>query len=87
MRSCADVLILSNLLMIALALLAALWSPAGGLSLTLLCLPLGAFFIFILPAKGRQPLIAAGAPEPEISVRLPLLLLCLFVFVITSIPG
>ena len=87
LRSCADVLILSNLLMIALDLLAALWSPAGGLSLTLLCLPLGAVFIFILPAKERQPLTAAGAPEPEISVRLPLLLLCLFVFVITINSG
>lgn len=87
LRSCADLLILSNLLMIAFDLLAALWSPAGGLSLTLLCLPLGAVFIFILPAKGRQPLTAAGAPEPEISVRLPLLLLCFFVFMITINSG
>ncbi len=87
LMSCADVLILSNLLMIAIDVAAVLWSPFIGLNLALLCIPAGGVFIWMLPTAPNQILPDTGEPGPDIRANHPLWLLCLFVFVITINSG
>ena len=48
-KSCANVLIYSNLLMIAVNVVAMNRSPFTGLSLAMLCLVIGMAFIWMLP--------------------------------------
>jgi DNA-binding CsgD family transcriptional regulator len=85
-KSCADVLIYSNLLMIAVNVVAMNRSTFIGLSLSMLCLVIGMVLIWMLPAE----------PENENNkifknkmggIKNPLLLLCLFVFIITINSG
>lgn len=86
-KTCADGLICSNLLMIAVNMAAIHISPFLGLAFAVICLVLGIAFALALPIdmdcvgteeiKGRQ----YGG------VWRPLLLLCLFVFVITINSG
>lgn len=86
-RACADVLILSNILMIAVNMIAKLWSPFAGLSFSLLMIPFGCVFIGILPAVIEQAPPASKRVEQKLSTGHPLWMLCLFVFIITINSG
>jgi len=85
-KSCAEVLIFSNLLMIAVNVIAINRSPFIGLGLSMLCLIIGAVFIWMLPAEpeNEQNKILQSKMG---SIKNPLLLLCLFVFIITINSG
>ncbi len=84
-KTCADVLIFSNVIMIVVNMVARL-SPAGGLPFSMLCLVIGIIFIAVLPAAART---TAEGPEsrPHNSIKTSLGWLGLFVFVITINSG
>ncbi len=86
-KSCADVLIYSNLLMIAVNVVAMNRSPFIGLSLAVLCLIIGMIFIFMLPVVKVVEQNKASINKTSVSILKPLLLLCLFVFIITINSG
>ena len=84
-KSCADVLIFSNLLMIAINVLAMNGSAFAGLSLSMLCLVIGGVLVWLLPgSKEEENKVSA---ERRGGIRKPLLLLCLFIFIITINSG
>jgi DNA-binding CsgD family transcriptional regulator len=85
-KSCADVLIFSNLLMIAVNVVAMNRSPLIGLSLSMLFLVIGIAFIFRLPAKVDNEQNKTLSKKHG-SIKNSLLLLCLFVFIITINSG
>ncbi len=85
--SCADVLILSNILMIAVNVTAQFWSPLAGLSFSLLMILIGFVFIGMLPVDAGQPSPASSRTEQKLSVGHPLWMLFLFVFIITINSG
>ncbi len=86
-KSCADVLIFSNILMIAVDVTAVFWSPFAGLGVAVLCIPIGGLFIWLLP-KNKDNMIAKSKEiRTNFSVNHPLWMLCLFVFVITIDSG
>jgi len=87
LRSCADVLILSNLLMIAINVTSALWSPFIALCLSLICIPLGYFFILLLPVAQEAPPPSSDRKDEALRSSHPLWILALFVFVITINSG
>ncbi|NMA51681.1 MAG: LuxR family transcriptional regulator, partial [Peptococcaceae bacterium] len=86
-KSCADVLIYSNLLMIAVNVVAMNRSPFIGLSLAILCLVMGMVFIWMLPVKQEDRQNKAFTNKTHGCIKNPLLLLCLFVFIITINSG
>jgi len=86
-KSCADVLIYSNLLMIAVNVVAMNHSPFIGLSLAMLCLVIGIAFIWMLPVGQENELNKIFENKTHGSIKNPLLLLCLFVFIITINSG
>lgn len=84
-KSCVDVLIYSNIIMIAINVVAVYYSSLVGLVLSLLCLFAGVTLIWFIP-------VGDGALFPKkdklrSNIKNPLLLLCLFVFVITINSG
>ncbi|NMA92932.1 MAG: LuxR family transcriptional regulator, partial [Firmicutes bacterium] len=88
LKICADVLIFSNLLMIVVNVVAANVSPLAGFVFAMLCLVLGMVFIGLLPvAVGEETGPLGGEDGPPGDIKKPLLLLCLFVFVITINSG
>ncbi|MGI6050278.1 MAG: LuxR C-terminal-related transcriptional regulator [Acetivibrionales bacterium] len=86
-KSCADVLIYSNLLMIVVNIVAMNRSPYFGLSLSMLCLVIGIVFTWMLPAKGTNQQEKTLKNKTHGGIKNPLLLLCLFVFIITINSG
>ncbi len=85
-KTCADVLIYSNIIMIALNVIAMNRAPLIGLILSMLCLVIGAVFILMLPAESTY--------ENKIlnnnvggGIKNPMILLCIFVFIITINSG
>lgn len=86
-RSCADVLVLSNILMIAVNVTAQLWSPFAGLSFSLLMIPIGCIFIGMLPTDTGQASPSSNRTEKRLSAGHPLWMLFLFVFIITINSG
>ena len=85
MKSCADVLIYSNIVMIVINVAAATFSSAVGLVLSLACLLGGLALICTIPTgTGEQ---VRRADRPRGNARKPLMLLCLFVFIITINSG
>jgi DNA-binding CsgD family transcriptional regulator len=86
-KSCADVLIYSNLLMIAVNVVAMNRSPFIGLGLSMLCLVIGAVFIWLLPAEPENEKNKILKNSLSSGIKNPLLLLCLFVFIITINSG
>jgi MFS family permease len=80
-KSCADVLIYSNLLMIAVNVVAMNLSPFIGL-----CLVIGLAFIWMLPAEHENEQNKAFN-NTHGGIKNPLILLCLFVFIITINSG
>ncbi|WP_313164975.1 LuxR C-terminal-related transcriptional regulator [Sedimentibacter sp.] len=83
-KSCADVLIYSNLLMIAVNVVAMNRSTFIGLGLSVLCLVIGMVFIWMLPLEQENEQIKN---KTHGGIKNPLILLCLFVFIITINSG
>lgn len=86
-KSCADVLIYSNLLMIAVNMVAMNRSPYIGLALAMLCLVIGSVFILMLPAEKENRQDKTIKSGTRGGIKNPLWLLCLFVFIITINSG
>lgn len=86
-KSCADVLIYSNIMMIAVNVIAINLSPFIGLALSMLCLVAGMAFIWVLPADQKRVWREEAESKPHGGIKKPLMLLCLFVFVITINSG
>jgi DNA-binding CsgD family transcriptional regulator len=86
-KSCADVLIYSNILMIAVNVIAMNKSPFIGLILSMLCLVIGIAFIWMLPAGQENEQNKAIKNKTQGSIKNSLILLCLFVFIITINSG
>lgn len=86
-KSCADVLIYSNLLMIAVNVVAMNRSPFVGLSLTMLCLVIGIAFIWMLPLEQDNEKNQTFKNKTHGGIKSQLILLCLFVFIITINSG
>jgi len=86
-KSCADVLIYSNLLMIGVNVVAVNRSTFIGLSLAILCLVIGMAFIWMLPADQENEQNKTSKNKTYGSIKNPIILLCLFVFIITINSG
>jgi DNA-binding CsgD family transcriptional regulator len=86
-KSCADVLIYSNLLMIAVNVVAMNRSPLIGLGLSMLCLMVGMAFIWLLPVELEKEQNKILKNKTRGGIKNPLILLCLFVFIITINSG
>ena len=86
-KSCADVLIYSNLMMIAVNVVAMNRSPFIGLSFSMFCLVIGIVFIWMLPAQSVHQQDKISNNKTQEGIKNPLLLLCLFVFIITINSG
>ena len=86
-KSCADVLIYSNLLMIAVNLFAMNRSPFIGLSLSMLCLVIGIAFIWMLPLGQENEQNKTFKNKTHGGIKNQLILLCFFVFIITINSG
>jgi DNA-binding CsgD family transcriptional regulator/MFS family permease len=86
-KSCADVLIYSNIVMIIVNVVAINFSPFIGLTLSILCLVAGMAFIWVLPIDTRKVWREETESKPHGDIKKPLMLLCLFVFVITINSG
>ena len=85
-KSSADVLIYSNIIMIGVNVIAIHWSPYVGLACSILCLLLGIVFTMALPAQSEAS--APGQIKSAVnSLWKPLLLLCIFVVIITINSG
>lgn len=86
-KSCADVLIYSNLLMIAINVVAMNRSTFIGLGLSVLCLVIGMVFIWMLPLEQENEQNKTLKNKTHGGIKNPLILLCLFVFIITINSG
>ena len=86
-KSCADVLIISNLLMIAVNMVAINRSTFIALSLAMLCLVIGMVFICMLPVEQENEKNITFKNKTHGGIKNPLILLCLFVFIITINSG
>ncbi len=86
-KSCADVLIYSNLLMIAVNVVAMNRSPLIGLGLSMLCLMAGIAFIWLLPVELENGQSKILKNKTRGGIKNALILLCLFVFIITINSG
>lgn len=86
-KSCADVLIYSNLLMIAVNVFAMNRSPFIGLSLSMLCLVIGIAFIWMLPLEQENEQNKTVKNRTHGGIKNQLILLCFFVFIITINSG
>lgn len=84
LKTCADILIYSNVVMIAIDVVAVKISPILGLVLSVACVVLGILLIWTLPVpeNGNQT-----ARKPNENINQPLLLLALFVLIITINSG
>ncbi len=87
LRTCADVLIGSNIIMIALNLLSTKLSPFLGLALVVLSLLLGMACIWTLNVQPLSQESEAGTSRAQDNLRKGVLLLCLFVAVLTINSG
>lgn len=86
-KSCADVLIYSNLLMIAVNVFAMNRPPFIGLSLSMLCLVIGIAFIWMLPLGQENEQNKTFKNKTHGGIKNQLILLCFFVFIITINSG
>ena len=86
-KTMADGLIFSNLLMILLNIVAIHISPQIGLGASMLVLSLAFLFALRLPKEENPKLLPSGHEEIYISKAKPLAFLCLFIVVITINSG
>ena len=87
LKSCADVLIYSNIIMIAINVVAGNGFPYIGLVLSLLCLVIGAVLIWLLPVDVAQATLKGEENRAPGKLNRPMLVLFLFVAVITVNSG
>jgi len=85
MKTCADVLICSNLLMILIDFIASTFSSFTALSLLIVTLVLAIIFASYLTEEDHSE--TKPKNDSAISIKLPLRLLCLFVFILTINSG
>lgn len=85
-KSCADVLIISNLIMILINVVVFLDSYMAGLALALFCLAVGTVFTCFLPVEATYK-SAEGENKLPANLKRPLAMLFLFVVVITVNSG
>lgn len=85
-KTCADVLIYSNIIMILINLTAVYISPFIGLLLSMLVLLLAGYFTLLLPVD-VELLVETGEPKVSISLKVPMLFLALFVVILTINSG
>lgn len=86
-KSCADVLIYSNILMILINVIAMNRSPLIGLVLSMISLLLAIFFIGNLPLELENKQKKIWKNKTLDGIKAPLFLLCLFIFIITINSG
>lgn len=86
-KSCADVLIYSNIIMIAVNVVAVNRAPFIGLTLSMFCLVAGMAFFWALPTDSKDGRLEKTVTKAQGDIKKPLLLLCLFVFIITINSG
>ena len=86
-KSCADVLIFSNLIMIVINVVTTNSSPSAGLFFSMLCLVIGGALIWLLPADTIQAQPQEGESKSFIDIKKPMLALFLFVAIITINSG
>lgn len=86
-RSCADVLVLSNLIMIAINLVLAKTSPLVGLYLSLLALMVGASLLLMLPLQVDQEEVMMVDPKTSGKLGKTQRVLFIFITVITINSG
>jgi len=89
LKTCADILIYSNVIMITVNVVALNVSPFLGLILSLTCVMLGMVFIWALPASSMNEDgdKVERNQNQQGNINKPLLLLALFVFIITINSG
>lgn len=87
LKACADVLICSNVIMIVVNVAAIHLSSFIGLMLAMFCLVVGIAFIWLLPAETKKGCREETESKLRAGVTKPLMLLCLFVFIITINSG
>ncbi|HCX64541.1 MAG TPA: helix-turn-helix transcriptional regulator [Eubacteriaceae bacterium] len=87
LKSAADVLIFSNLLMIAINVVAMNRSPLFGLALAILCLVVAMVFIQQMPKARKDHSEVTGERRLEGNIKRSLMWLCLFIVVITINSG
>lgn len=85
-KTCADVLIYSNILMILINLTAVYISPFMGLSFSMLALLLAGYFTTLLPVRGER-IVETGSSKISLSLKVPMLFLGLFVVILTINSG
>ena len=86
-KSCADVLIYSNIIMIAVNVVAINLSPFIGLALSMFCLVIGMALIWVVPDDTKNGWREETERKSNGNIKKPLMLLCLFVFIITINSG
>ena len=84
-KTAADGLIYSNILMIVMNMAAIYLLPHAGLALSMLALAAAFFFVLRLPAREGSDI--AAAETSEVSPGKPLAFLCLFIVIITINSG
>lgn len=86
-KSCADVLIFSNIIMIAINVVSINKSPFIGLLLSLLCLVIGAILTYLLPVDTSKSHPHDNRHKLPSDLKRPMLVLFLFVAIITVNSG
>jgi small-conductance mechanosensitive channel len=86
-KTCADVLIYSNIIMIAVNVVAINLSSIIGLILSMFCLVTGMAFLWVLPPSTKNGWQEEPENKPRGGIKKPLMLLVLFVFIITINSG
>lgn len=86
-KTCADVLIYSNIIMIAVNVVAINLSSIIGLILSMFCLVTGMAFLWVLPPITKNGWQERTDNKPRGDIKNPLMLLVLFVFIITINSG
>ncbi len=86
-KTCADVLIFSNLIMIAVNVVAMNVSHDVGLTLSMLCLIIGAVLTWLLPAGPVQEPQYESGGKSFTNIKKPMLVLFLFVAILTIDSG
>jgi DNA-binding CsgD family transcriptional regulator len=87
LKTCADLLILSNIIMVLINVVTIKISPLLGLTLVMLCLPLGMICTLKLPVDlkpGEQEKVSRRADR---ELHKPLMLLCMFIAILTINSG
>ena len=86
-KSCADVLIYSNIIMILINVVAINFTPFIGLGLSILCLIIGAVFTWLITIDKMTVIKEDNEKKLPSNLRKPMMILFLFVAIITVNSG